>query len=191
MSPKKKEDFINPKIVVREVAGKKLNCCFDDSGYFTNDTTHMIRGIDSNSLKYILTIINSNLIGWYFRKFYGESNDLFPKIKVNELKDLPIKTIESKFQKQFVDLADRMLLLNKDLHSITQKFSIYFSSQYKIEKLSGKLANWSELDFLNFCKELNAMIKTINGSPLTKKMNLKGWNCLKKTKRKPLTLKPK
>ena len=154
MSPKKIEDFLNPKIVVREVAGKKLNCCFDDFGYFTNDTTHMIRGINSNSLKFILTIINSNLIGWYFRKFYGEANDLFPKIKVNELKELPIKQISISEQNPFIEKADLMLSLNKDLQEQSQKFQRNLQREFQLENLPKKLQDWYLLSYADFIKEL-------------------------------------
>ena len=160
MSPKKSDDFLNPKIVVREVAGKKLNCCFDDFGYFTNDTTHMIRGIDSNSLRFILTIINSNLIGWYFRKYYGEVNDLFPKIKVNELKELPIKQISISEQQPFTEKADLMLSLNKDLQEQSQKFQRTIQRKFFPEEqnaqshLSKKLQDWYLLSYGDFIKEL-------------------------------------
>ena len=172
MSPKKLEDFINPKIVVREVAGKKLNCCFDDYGYFTNDTTHMIRGIDSDSLKFILTLINSDLLGWYFRKFFGEANDLFPKIKVNELKDLPIKQIPNSEQIPFIEKADLILSLNKDLQEQSQKFQRTIQRKFftatvstmglsplpdvkeNTDTLPKKLQDWYKLPYAEFIKEL-------------------------------------
>lgn len=154
MSPKKLEDFINPKIVVREVAGKKLNCCFDDYGYFTNDTTHMIRGIDSDSLKFILTLINSNLLGWFFRKFFGEANDLFPKIKVNELKDLPIKQIPNFEQIQFTEKADLMLTLNKDLEEQSRKFQRTIQRKFELDELPKKLQDWYKLSYSELIKEL-------------------------------------
>ena len=154
MSPKKKEDFTNPKIVVREVAGIRLNSSYDELGYFTNDTTHMIRGVDSETLKFILSNINSKLIGWYFRKYFGEANDLFPKIKVNELKDLPIKKISNSEQCPFIVKADIMLSLNKDLQEVSHKFQRSIQRKFELESLPGKLQNWYLLPYAEFITEL-------------------------------------
>ncbi len=111
MSPKKREYFINPKIIVREVSGKTITAGVDYLGYFTNDTTHMILENDKVSLRFILAIINSKLIGWYFRTVYGEENDLFPKIKINELKELPIKYSSSEFRSVLIQLVDQILII--------------------------------------------------------------------------------
>jgi type I restriction-modification system DNA methylase subunit len=155
MSPKKKEDFTNPKIVVREVAGIKLNSCYDESGYFTNDTTHMIRGVDSETLKFILTNINSKLLGWYFRIFFGEANDLFPKIKVNELKDLPIKKLSLMEQLPFIEKANSMLSLNKELQELLLKFQSTIRRKFVLYELPSKLQNWHLLTYAEFITELS------------------------------------
>jgi len=168
MSPKKFTDFVNPKLVVREVTGKNIYACYDDFGYFTNDTTHMVRGADSNNLLYYLAIINSTLMGWYFRVNFGESNDLFPKIKVNELKELPIKAISTKSQQLFFEKTVGILKLNKKLQNISFNFQKYIQSQFSIEKLSNKLQTWYKLDFGDFIKELNKSIKKVKGVKLSK-----------------------
>lgn len=52
---------------------------------------------------------------------------------------------------------------------INNKFTTYFSIQYKIEKLNNKLEQWYTLEFVNFIAELNKAIKTVKGTALTKK----------------------
>jgi len=168
MSPKKFSDFINPKIVVREVTGKKINACYDDIGYFTNDTTHMVRGANPNDLIYYLAIINSTLMGWYFRVNFGESNDLFPKIKVNELKEFPIKVTSIKSKQLLIEKANGILKLYKMFQSISINFQKYLQSQFPVENLPKKLQNWHELEFSEFIKELNKAIKKAGGQKLTK-----------------------
>ena len=63
------------------------------------------------------------------------------------------------------------MILNgeKDCQILTSKFTTYFSSQYHLEKISGKLEKWYELSFVDFIKELNKAIKTAKSTPLTKK----------------------
>jgi len=40
---------------------------------------------------FLLGILNSKLVAWFFKKYFGEENGLFPKIKINELKAIPIR----------------------------------------------------------------------------------------------------
>ena len=83
--------------------------------------------------------------------------------------NIPIKKISLSDQQPFVEKADSMLSLNKQLQEVSSKFSKYFSGQFKIEKLSGKLEKWYGLSFEEFIKEINKAIKTQKGTPLTKK----------------------
>ena len=62
-----------------------------------------------------------------------------------------------------------MLTLSKEFQLLAQKFSKYFSGQFKIEKLSGKLEKWHGLSFDEFTREINKAIKTQKGTPISKK----------------------
>ena len=92
-------------------------------------------------------------------------------------------------QKPFSEKADLMLSLNKDFQQITNKFTTYFSSQYNLEKLSGKLEKWYELSFVDFIKELNKAIKGVKGTPLTKKDEFEWMDLFEENKKKALELK--
>lgn len=69
-------------------------------------------------MKYCTAILNSKLIGFYFRKFYSEEDALFPKIKVNELKDLPLKEATNRHQITISTLVDYLLKINDELRQI-------------------------------------------------------------------------
>jgi hypothetical protein len=69
------------------------------------------------------------------------------------------------------------------------RFSTYFSSQYKLEKLPGKLEKWYELEFIDFIKELNKAIKVVKGTPLTKKDEFEWMDLFEENKKKALELK--
>jgi len=154
MSPKNLEDFTNPKIIVREVAGETLNSSLDFEGYFTNDTTHMIREMSIENLKYCLSIINSKLIGWFFSRYFGESNDLFPKIKVNELKEIPIKNSSSIYKAEVGIMVDQILNASKILLVNIDIVLNLIQAKFSISKPSTKLQNWPSLDFKGFLGEL-------------------------------------
>jgi len=76
------------------------------------------------------------------------------------------------------------LELNKDLQEVSLKFSKYFSGQFKIEKLSGKLEKWYDLSFEEFIKEINKSIKAQKGTPLTKKDEFEWMDLFEENKQK-------
>ena len=122
------------------------------------------------SLKYILAVLNSKLLSYYFVKNTAKSvRKLFPKIILNDLRKFPIKKINPVEQELFIENADKTLALNKEFQEVNKKFSNYFSGQYKFDKLTKKLENWSELTFAEFITELNKGIKITGQIPLTKK----------------------
>ena len=121
MSPKNKEYFVNPKLIVREIVNDGLISAFDDSGLFTNDTTHLIIHESIEVLKFILAILNSRLIAWYFKKYYGEENDLFPKVKINEIKSLPINFKINENVLGYVNKAIDSKKANIDISNIENK----------------------------------------------------------------------
>jgi len=65
----------------------------------------------------------------------------------------------------------------------------YFSSQYNLEKLPGKLEKWYELEFVDFIKELNKAIKAAKGTSLTKKDEFDGMDLFEENKKKAQELK--
>lgn len=151
MSPKKIEYFFKEKIIVREISGKFLHCCFDDQGFFCNDTTHLI--LPSNpslDLKYLLAILNSKLIGWFFKSYYGEENDLFPKIKINELKHLPIIKIPLSKQEKFIYNSNQMLKLKPALFDLLYSFENRIKTNFQLEKISIGTNIFCEQNFVNF-----------------------------------------
>ncbi len=156
MSSKKAEYFNNPKIVVREITGRYLNASYDTSGYFTNDTTHMILSSgDEESMLILLGIINSKLIGWYFRTLFSEDSNLFPKIKINELKEIPIILLTFNQEKKWmVDKVNRMLSMNKELIDLETRFLGLLQEKYMVGDVNKRLKNWSTLNFKDFLTEL-------------------------------------
>jgi hypothetical protein len=76
----------------------------------------------SPDLNYILGIINSRLLSWYFLHHSNiAQRDDFPKIVLKETRSLPISPIdftnmiEVQCHNQMVALVDRILTLNKKL----------------------------------------------------------------------------
>lgn len=167
--------FDGKKIIVREITGNYPKCIiatYNEEIYLYNRSNiAIVEKTNSDiSLKYILAVLNSKLLSYYFVKNTAKSvRKLFPKIILNDLRKFPIKKINPVEQEPFIENADKILALNKELQEVNRKFINYFSGQYKLEKLTKKLENWSELAFTEFITELNKAIKAKGQAPLTKK----------------------
>ncbi len=66
--------------------------------------------------------------------------------------------------------------------TLKNKFLKYLQSQFSIETFSKKLQNWYELEFGDFIKEVNKVIKNVGGEKLTK-MNEMEWMEVFETKK--------
>ena len=143
------------KIVVRQVGNPEPVFAYDDKKIPSLNTMYNIVNIDKNFDDfYILSILNSKLMKKYWLSKYNDNKDLFPKIKGYQLKELPIKKISLEAQQPFIEKADKMLFLNKNLQELSQKFQRLLIRKFELEKLSTKLQDWYLLKFSEFVKEL-------------------------------------
>ncbi len=187
--------FDGKKIIIREITGNYPKCLIatynEDIYLFNMSNIAIVEKTNSDiSLKYILAVLNSKLLSYYFVKNTAKSvRKLFPKIILNDLRKFPIKKINPVEQEPFIENADKILALNKELQEVNRKFNNYFSGQYKLEKLTKKLENWSELAFTEFVAELNKAIKATGKTPLTKKDEFDWIELFEENKAKAQTLK--
>ncbi|MDH4474141.1 MAG: TaqI-like C-terminal specificity domain-containing protein [Fluviicola sp.] len=144
-------------------------------------------GIPSNS-KTLLGILNSKLIRMFIETICAKARGGYLRLKSQYINNIPIS---SQFleNKNIEDKVKLILKTNSELTQILQKFSSYFSNQYKLEKLSGKLEKWYELAFTDFIKELNKSIKAAGGLPLTKKEEFEWIDLFEENKQKALSIK--
>ena len=75
------------------------------------------------NLKFILSIINSKFIQFFYKQNFKAETEIFPKIRIGQVKELPIPKIDfsNKEEKQkhdkLVKLVEQMLENQKYLHS--------------------------------------------------------------------------
>ena len=155
-APREKKFFVNERVLIREITGKRLLSCYTNEEFYnTPSLINIINEKNILKLKYILVLINSTLLGWYHNKTSPKANKgLFPKILVNDVRNLPVKEISFEAQKPFIEKADKMLFLNKNLQELSQKFQRLLIRKFELEKLSTKLQDWYLLKFSEFVKEL-------------------------------------
>ena len=159
-APRTIELFNGKKVIIREITGKfpkSILSTYTEDFYLYNLSNIGIIKKEENeiNLKYILVILNSRLMSYYFMKNTAKSvRKLFPKIILNDLRKFPFKEISLQEQQPFIEKADKMLFLNKNLQELSQKFQRLLTRKFELEKLTTKLQDWYLLDFLEFTKEL-------------------------------------
>ena len=125
--PKPERYFIGPRLLLRELISRqfRLQAVKADLDFVTNKSMQSIlKSPDGPELAYILGVLNSRLISWYFlaRSNVGQRDD-FPKIVLKETRSLPVCPIDPKCQSQrsahdrMVKLVDSMLALHKHVAS--------------------------------------------------------------------------
>ena len=111
--PHSKKLFEVPeKLITQRVnSSMQLLVAYDTNESFFLDTTNVSKsGTLKNNyqLKFILTILNSRLINYWYCKKYR-----MPTIGLYELHSIPIKPIEKRNQNPFICLADKILALTE------------------------------------------------------------------------------
>lgn len=152
--------FNGKKIIVREITGVYPKCIiatYNEEIYLYNRSNiAIVEKEGSNiSLKYIIAVLNSKLLSYYFVKNTAKSvRKLFPKIILNDLRKFPIKKIKPEFQNPFIEKADSILALNKELQEQSQKFQRTIQRKFNLEDLPKKLQDWYLLSYAEFINEL-------------------------------------
>ena len=109
--------FEGERILVRRIVGKTLISAFTKSDYVTSQLLQIVKPLDQSISKFLLGIINSKLMAYYFRKKYNRQDKTFPEIRIYELASLPIKHIDDTnkpLQCEIVKLVDQLLKLNEE-----------------------------------------------------------------------------
>lgn len=129
---KDKRFFELPKIMIRET-GSKLTITYDDKGYWTLRTIYCLRPKDNqkDTLFWLLGILNSSITQEiYEAKFRSETN-IFPKIRIAQVKQLPVID-SSKHQKlQLTKFAKRLLRKPFDENTATS-LDLFVRDMYEI-----------------------------------------------------------
>ena len=135
--PAFKELFDNPKIMISSVS-LDIVASYDENMYYANETTvevlpwYNINDLDENiirkrrgmrynqfninyskkyNLKYLLALLNSNLLNFYFKILLSNNIRVYP----DYVKNLPIcKTTDENVQK-LTQMADKMIILKSEL----------------------------------------------------------------------------
>ena len=133
-------EFYEDRIIIRQLSQNSLICAtYDMNLSLTSQSFYNLKIVQSpiaefNHL-YLLGVINSKLLSYYFIKCFGSYKKLFPRILIEKIKDLPIKVPESNNEKKIaITIAEKVQLLleNADKSEIQNQIDNLIFEIYNI-----------------------------------------------------------
>ncbi len=107
-------------------------------------------------LRYILGILNSNLVNYSFQTKYLDIH-----IKGVYLNEIPIAKNSAENQKPLIDKVDKILSLNEGILDISRKFTDRVQN-LNLKNTSNKLHNFEDLNFNEFLDEFKKQKVTLS-----------------------------
>jgi len=110
---KKEKYFSGDRLLIRET-GSSLTLTFLSDFLISNRSLYSII-IDSSlaNPKYVLGILNSRLLQYYYSSKFKTETDIFPKIRIVQVKELPIKIIDMENYSDIITIVDNILTIKK------------------------------------------------------------------------------
>ncbi len=141
----------------------KITACLPDNfSYKIVDTINQIVVNANYSNKLIWIILNSKLINWYSYRFIFGKAIRTMHFDSPVTSKIPIKEIPKEAQQPFIEKANLMLSLNKELQTKAEKFIKRIKSNLEIKKITNKLNNFYNFDFKTFVSELKKQKVKLN-----------------------------
>ena len=168
--------FLSKKIILQRISGgtSPISACIDNNCYYTFNSVNNIVLLDNCNFKlgYILALINSRLINWYYANNFSNNSTLTVNISKTFLEKLPIKNATEEQQNSLSQKAERMIELNKSLQEETKKAIELIELEYKPKKISQNLMSFYTLGLNPFIEELEKQGVKLS---LTQKEDLISW----------------
>jgi methylase of polypeptide subunit release factors len=138
----KKNDsfFIGDRVLIRET-GSSLTSLFINDKLYSNRSLYNIKIIDKNySAKYVTALLNSKLLQFYYSNKFKTETDIFPKIRIVQVNELPICNCKETIQLKISALTE---FLEDDMNE--DKIN---SIELEIDKIIYKLYNLTHQEVL-------------------------------------------
>lgn len=106
--------------MIRKIVGKTLIATYIPETSYCNTLLFVLKTKSNTTLSYnyLLGILNSQFIGWYFRKkFQISADDTFPQIMIRDILQFPIPHPLSAHHDRMVILVNQMLEFHRQLVS--------------------------------------------------------------------------
>jgi hypothetical protein len=107
--------FESPKIMIQRITGGifPVKATFDQSGFYNKESiiNVVLKTSDVSEYKFILALLNSSLINWFYCKKFTNMSKLTVNLSKEYLGQIPIKAVDGGIKSKIVTLVDKMLTL--------------------------------------------------------------------------------
>ena len=137
---KEKRFFTKERILLRETGSSLTAVYLGDETIYSNRSLYSIL-ITKPELKtkYVLALLNSSLLQWYYATMFKGDTELFPKIRIAQAKQLPIFKASMEQQQPIIELVDRILEKKRSNPNADTS-----ASEREIDRLVYKLYNLTD-----------------------------------------------
>ncbi|MEO6232428.1 MAG: TaqI-like C-terminal specificity domain-containing protein [Ferruginibacter sp.] len=115
--PRIPEKFEGEKILIRKITGKRLIANYIPYTSYCNTLLFVLKlkpEISKISYKALLGILNSNFIGWYFRKkFQINDADTFPQIMIRDIQQFALPNKKTEITMKIENNVEQILLIKE------------------------------------------------------------------------------
>ncbi len=135
------QELLKEKIIIQYVRTNSTNihsrwldaCLIEEENFVPLNSTSFcyVKKDSSINLKYILSILSSNLMNFYYKAHYTDVN-----VKPLYLSKLPIPKIDQKRQKPFIYIVDEVMKLKKQNQDTTELEDQIDQMVYELYRLS-------------------------------------------------------
>ena len=151
------EVFLSKKLVIQRISGgnNPLVAALDVEKYYTfASINNLVLKEDSGyDIKYILALLNSRLINWYYSTNFSNKSLLTVNISKTYLEQLPIKKISEKKQREVVALVDKMLIVESKIKKLGEKRTEQYAKLEEEQKRIDKEINELVYDIYGISKD--------------------------------------
>ena len=119
------EVFINDKIIIQRISGGKrpVTAVIDRDCYYTFASTNLLvlKSESKFDLRYILALLNSKLINWYYVNKFTNASTLTVNVSKTFLEQIPVVLANESDVSTIIGLVDKMLTVKKQIIGLSDK----------------------------------------------------------------------
>jgi len=139
--------------IIWGLTADKWAFAYDDTGYYLPSNGYILTS-SVISIKYLLSLINSKLMMFYFDFIGIMTAGGAYTLKQETVREFPIKEISDSLQKPFIHKVESILQLNYNFQEEVNGFKHWIQKEFNVEKLSQKLEKYYELSEDEFIDEM-------------------------------------
>ncbi|MHA1669016.1 MAG: Eco57I restriction-modification methylase domain-containing protein [Promethearchaeota archaeon] len=138
----KDKEIYKDRVIIRQLSQDNLICATYSSNSYTSQSFYNLKIVKSDLEQfnnyYLLGLINSRLLSYYYNKSFGLYKKLFPRILIEKIKNLPIKVPqtenEQRISLEIINLVKKILLVPDTLKDLEKQLNSLIFELYEISE---------------------------------------------------------